>query len=225
MEVHRIDLKSPEGRATMERLLHGADVFVTAQRPAALARLGLDSSSLAARYPRLCHVAITGHAPPDEDVAGHDLTYLAAHGLLTPPALPPTLFADMAGSERVVSTALALVHARDRDGRGHSTAVPLAEAAAALAQPRDEGLTLPGALLGGGFAGYNLYAARDGWIAVAALEPHFARRLAEAMGLAELTAEGLAARFAKDTAVHWEEWARGHDLPVVAVRTSISTKE
>lgn len=224
-EVHRTDLKSPEGRATMERLLHGADIFVTAQRPAALARLGLDSASLAARHPRLCHVAITGHAPPDDEVAGHDLTYLAAHGLVAPPSLPPTLFADMAGAERVVSTALALVHARDRDGRGHAIAVPLAEAAAALAQPLDEGLTRPGALLGGGFAGYNLYAARDGWVAVAALEPHFERRLAEAMGLATLTYEALAAKFAQQGAAQWEAWARPLDLPVVAVRLPLSTKE
>jgi crotonobetainyl-CoA:carnitine CoA-transferase CaiB-like acyl-CoA transferase len=225
MEVHRVDLKSPEGRAAMERFLHAADLFITAQRPAALARLGLDSASLAARHPRLCHAAITGHAPPDDGVAGHDLTYLAAHGLVAPPSLPPTLFADMAGAERVVSTALALVHARDRDGRGHSIAVPLADAAAALAQPLAEGLTRPGGLLGGGFAGYNLYAARDGWIAVAALEPHFERKLAEAMGLAKLTAEGLNERFAKETAAHWEAWARPLDLPIVAVRTAVSTEK
>lgn len=225
MEVHCADLKSPEGRAAMERFLHAADLFITAQRPAALARLGLDSESLASRHPRLCHVAITGHAPPDEDVAGHDLTYLAAHGLVAPPAMPPTLFADMAGAERVVSTALALVHARDRDGRGYSIAMPLAEAAAALAQPRDEGLTRAGALLGGGFAGYNLYAARDGWIAVAALEPHFERKLAEAMGLEKLTAEALTGRFAKNTASHWESWARSLDLPIVAVRTSTSAEK
>jgi crotonobetainyl-CoA:carnitine CoA-transferase CaiB-like acyl-CoA transferase len=225
MEVHRVDLKTPEGRAAMERFLHAADLFITAQRPAALARLGLDSASLAARHPRLCHVAITGHAPPDEDIAGHDLTYLAAQGLLTPPALPPTLFADMAGAERVVSTALALVYARDRDGRGRAAAVPLAEAAAALAQPLEEGLTRPGSLLGGGFAGYNLYAAQDGWIAVAALEPHFARRLAEALGLEALTAEALAARFAKDTASRWQAWARSRDLPVVALRAPHSPEE
>jgi crotonobetainyl-CoA:carnitine CoA-transferase CaiB-like acyl-CoA transferase len=219
MEVHRIDLKSPEGRATMERSLHGADVFITAQRPAALARLGLDADHLAARHPRLCHVAVTGHAPPDEGVAGHDLTYLAVHGLVTPPALPPTLFADMAGAERIVSTALALVHARDREGRGHSTAVPLAEVAAALAQPRDQGLTRSGALLGGGFAGYNLYAARGGWIAVAALEPHFESKLAEALGIDKLTAEALGRCFEENTAAHWEAWARRLDLPIVAVRS------
>jgi len=112
------------------------------------------------------------------------------------------------------------VHARDRDGKGAAIAVPLAEAAAFLAQPLAEGLTSIGSLLGGGLAAYNLYEARDGWIAVAALEPHFARRLGEALGLETLTAEGLAARFATESAEHWERWARTLDLPLVAVRNS-----
>ena len=220
IDVRRIDLKTPEGRAQLDGHLAAADLFVTAQRPAALARLGLDCASLAARHPRLCALAITGHPPPHEDDAGHDLTYLARNGLVAPPRLPPTLFADMAGAERVVSTALALVHARDRDGKGAAIAVPLAEAAAFLAQPLAEGLTSIGSLLGGGLAAYNLYEARDGWIAVAALEPHFARRLGEALGLETLTAEGLAARFATESAEHWERWARTLDLPLVAVRNS-----
>jgi alpha-methylacyl-CoA racemase len=220
MEVHRVDLKAPAGRAQLSAWLEVADVFVTAQRAAALARLGADPATLARRHPKLCHVAITGHAPPDEDVAGHDLTYLAAHGLLAPPALPPTLFADMAGAERAVSTALALLYARGLTGRGGSASVPLAEAAAALAQPRDEGLTRSGALLGGGFAGYNLYAASDGWIAVAALEPHFARKLAQELGVDAFTVEALAARFKTNSALHWEQWARSLDLPIVALRDS-----
>ena len=124
----------------------------------------------------------------------------------------------MAGAERAVSTALALVHARDRDGRGASTTVALADAAAHLAQPRAEGLTRPGAPLGGGLAAYNLYPARTGWIAVAALEPHFARRLAESLGLDALSTEALAACFARESAAHWEDWASALDLPIVAVR-------
>jgi crotonobetainyl-CoA:carnitine CoA-transferase CaiB-like acyl-CoA transferase len=122
-------------------------------------------------------------------------------------------------AERVVSTALALVHARDRSGRGASCLVPLADAAAFLAQPLDEGLTRPGALLGGGLAGYNLYATREGWIAVAALEPHFALHLAEALGLPALSHEALGERFLEHGAAHWEAWARSLDLPLVAVRT------
>jgi crotonobetainyl-CoA:carnitine CoA-transferase CaiB-like acyl-CoA transferase len=220
MEAHRIDLKTDAGRAAMDRLLEEADLLVTAQRPTALARLGLDPASLERRHPRLCHVAITGHAPPGEELPGHDLTYLAAHGLVNPPALPPTLFADMAGAERAVSTALALVLARERTGHAQSATMALADAAAALAQPRVEGLTRAGALLGGGFAGYNLYAARDGWIAVAALEPHFERNLAHALGLVRLTTEALTAKFKAHTALQWEEWARPLDLPIVAVRAS-----
>ncbi len=218
IEVHRVDLKAEAGRTRMAAWLEDADVFLTAQRAAALARLGLDPAALAGRHPKLCHVAITGHAAPDEGVPGHDLTYLAAHGLLTPPTLPPTLFADMAGAERAVSTALAMVYARDLTGRGGSAEVPLADTAAFLAQPRAEGLTRSGALLGGGFAGYNLYAASDGWIAVAALEPHFARKLAQELGVDEFTVEALAARFKTNSALYWEQWARSLDLPVVALR-------
>jgi crotonobetainyl-CoA:carnitine CoA-transferase CaiB-like acyl-CoA transferase len=124
----------------------------------------------------------------------------------------------MAGAERVVSTALALLLARRRGGLGASQPVPLEDGARALAEPLHEGLTAPGAILGGGLAGYNLYAAREGWIAVAALEPHFARRLADALGLAGLDAGALRERFAADSAESWQRWARDQDLPIVAVR-------
>ena len=219
MELRRIDLKGAEGQVQMRELLADADLIVTAQRASALARMGLDPRSLAA-HSRLCHVAITGHAPPDEEVPGHDLTYMAVHGLVRPPHTPATLFADMAGAERAVSTALAMIVARSRTGKGASRSVALEDAARALAQPLHEGLTAPGAILGGGLAGYNLYAARDGWIAVAALEPHFARGLAEALGLPELGIEALRQRFAAESASHWERWARERDLPIVVVRSS-----
>jgi len=218
VDVRRLDLKAESGREAMHALLANADLLVTAQRPSALARLGLDAPSLAERHPRLCCVAITGHPPPEDETPGHDLTYLAVHGLLAPPAMPVTLFADMAGAERAVSTALALVIARYRRGRAASAAVPLEEGAIALAQPLHEGLTRPGTLLGGGFAGYNLYDTRAGWIAVAALEPHFAKGLAQALGFEDITIERLRERFATETAAHWESWARARDLPIVALR-------
>ena len=223
MTIGRLDLKSETGRHAMARLLDDADLLVTAQRASALARMGLDAPTLAAAHPKLCHVAITGHAPPGDEVPGHDLTYLASLGLVSPPALPRTLFADMAGAERAVSTALALVIARDRGAAAQSMPVALADAAAALAQPLREGLTREGALLGGGFAGYNLYAARSGWVAVAALEPRFEKRLAEKFALGRLTHDGLRALFATHDATYWEEWARKNDLPIVAVRDASSS--
>ena len=69
--------------------------------PSALARLGLEWGSLHARFPRLCYVAIVGYLPPHENVPGHDLTYQAAYGMLTPPHLPRVLVADMAGAHEL----------------------------------------------------------------------------------------------------------------------------
>lgn len=217
---HRLDLKTEDGRRALHALLDRADVLVTAQRPAALARIGLGPEAIAA-HPRLCHVAIVGHAPPHESLAGHDLTYMAANGLVRPPRMPPTLFADMAGGERAAAEALALVIARERTGRGGSSTVALADVARDLARPLREGLTSPNGLLGGGLAGYNLYAAAEGWIAVAALEPRFFQRLSEALSLAPATHERLVAKFAQRTADEWERWAREHDLPLVAVRSPL----
>ena len=219
VSVRRLDLKADEGRRAMDELLFNADLLVTAQRPSALARLGLGAQALAERFPRLCHVAITGHAPPRDETPGHDLTYLAAAGALTPPALPATLYADMAGAERAVTTALSLIIARDRRRPAQAAHAPLAEAADWLAQPLAYGLTTPGALLGGAHPGYNIYAAKRGWIAVAALEPHFAQTLADALGVQDFSVAKLAERFATEDDAHWETWARSRDLPIAALRT------
>ncbi|QJR14971.1 CoA transferase [Usitatibacter palustris] len=219
VSVHCLDLKDSGDRAKLDRLLLEADLFVTAQRPSALARLGLGAQVLAERFPRLCHVAITGHGPPDLDLAGHDLTYLASAGALVPPALPATLYADMAGAERAVTTALALVIARDRGRPAKAAHAPLAEAAEWLALPLAYGMTAPGSQLGGAHPGYNIYATKRGWIAVAALEPRFAKKLATELGLAEFTIDRLAERFATEDAEHWEAWARPRDLPIAVLRT------
>ena len=44
-------------------------------------------------------------------------------------------------------------------------------------------LTTPGQAVGGGHAGYKVYPCKDGRVAIAALEPHFAARLAHAAGM------------------------------------------
>ena len=218
--VVRFDLKESAGRAALGELLVGADLLLTALRPAALERLGLEWPRLHAEYPRLCHVAITGYAAPDEGRPGHDVTYQAHAGLLSPPDLPSTLVADLAGAEQAVSTSLALLLARERGGEAACARAVLTEAVAPFAEPRQYGFTAPGGVLGGGLAGYAVYPAGDGWIAVAALEPHFWSGLLAALGLPPAAdRRALAAAFLTGTAEHWEEWARVHGLPIVAVRS------
>ena len=78
------------------------------------------------------------------------------------------------------------------------------------------GLTAPGGHLGGGNAAYRLYAAREGAVAVAALEPHFRAKLYELLGVPD--GSDLTVAFATKSARDWEQWGLDHDLPIVAVR-------
>lgn len=215
VDVQKCDLKTSAGQDQIQQWLSPADLLLTSQRPLALARLGLGWDRIHSRFPKLCQVAIVGYPAPDQNVAGHDLTYLGANGLLTPPRLPPTLFGDVAGSEQAALAALAVLLARERTGTGQYVEVAISDAAKRLAAPRRAGLTSVGAVLGGGFPGYNLYRTQDGWIAVAALEPHFYENLCRQLGVAAPSFEALAARFALETNAHWLRLARDNDLPIL----------
>ncbi|MET0396587.1 MAG: CoA transferase [Longimicrobiaceae bacterium] len=217
-EVVRLDLKDAAGRGALDGLLAGADLLVTSSRLSALERLGLGWEGLHARFPRLCQVAVFGHPGAERDRAGHDLTYQAARGLAAPGGLPRTLLADLASAERAAGAALALLLARERGADAGYAEVTLEEVAADFAAPLRHGLTAPGGLLGGGLPAYGVYAAREGHVALAALEPHFAARLREALGVGELTREALAAALGARTAAEWEAWADARDLPLAALR-------
>lgn len=216
--VLHLDLKDPSGRAQLDRMLAETDLLLASFRPSALQRLGLDWKSLHARHPRLNFVGIIGYLPPLEERTGHDLTYQSDFGLLRPPELPPTLFVDLAGAERAVSMALALLNKAARTGEAGCAWVSLHECAQDLAAPLRVGLTSAGGLLGGGYPLYGFYRASDGWIAVAALEPHFAERLLSELGLKKADRAELERIFSQRGAAEWERWAAGKDLPIAAVR-------
>lgn len=230
-EVRRLDLKSAPDRAELDLLLARADLLLTSSRPASLERLGLSWEALHAAYPRLSQVAIVGHPAPEQNEPGHDLTYLAGWGLLSPPEMPRTLLADLAGAERAASTALGLLLGRERGlGAGYAE-VPLSEAAEAFAAPLAHGLTSPGGVLGGGVPGYGLYRASDGWLAVAALEKHFLKKLLSELELEAAdrnvrevrdVREALESAFAEHPAAEWERWAAERDLPIAALRDAPS---
>jgi alpha-methylacyl-CoA racemase len=216
--VLHLDLKDPSGRAQLDRMLAETDLLLASFRPSALQRLGLDWKSLHARHPRLNFVGIIGYLPPLEERTGHDLTYQSDFGLLRPPELPPTLFVDLAGAERAVSMALALLNRAARTGEAGCAWVSLYECARDLAEPLKAGLTAAGGLLGGGYPLYGFYQASDGWVAIAALEPHFAERLLSELGLKKADRAELERIFSQRGAAEWERWAAGKDLPIAAVR-------
>lgn len=213
--VVRLDLKDAEGRRMLDGMLKDTDLLITANRPAALERIGLGWRDLHENFPKLCQVAIVGYPAPRENEAGHDLTYQASLGLLNPPHMPRTLLADMAGAEMTVSKSLELLLARMRGHGGGYGEVALSQAAEAMAEPFRYGCTVPGATLGGGIPEYNIYQAADGWVAVAALEPHFKKRLEDALDIN--SAEQYKAVFADRSAEEWQRWAREADVPIVVI--------
>lgn len=215
-DLVRIDLKTSDGREQLEGLLVTADVLISATRPAAMERLGLDVATLQRKFPRLCQVIIVGYPAPRDNEAGHDLTYQASMGLLDPPHMPRSLLSDMGGSEQAVSAALGLLFSRERSGAGGHAIVALSEAAAIFAEPLRYGSTIPGASLGGGIPEYNIYRTSDGWVAVAALEPHFKKRLEDALKVASL--DEYRAAFILQSSAYWQEWGQQFDVPIETVR-------
>jgi len=204
VKVLTADLKTDAGQKLMHQELGRADVLLTSFRPSALDKLGLSWKALHTRYPSLCQVAIVGAPGRGAEEPGHDLTYMAGLGLVPGLDLPATLYADMGGSLAATQAVLqaALLQSERYAGSGEQhpkgvlIEVALSEAAAYLGLPREWGLTRPDGPVGGAHAGYRVYACKDGRVAVAALEPHFASALCAAAGV---TAADMHAMFAAET--------------------------
>ncbi len=81
-------------------------------------------------------------------------------------------------------------------GTGVYLEIALSVAAGYLALPRNWGLTVPSSAVGGAHAGYKVYPCKDGRVALAALEPHFAARLGAEVGLQQ---SHIMAMFAPET--------------------------
>lgn len=178
-----LDLKTDAGQAAIHKILPNTDVLLTSFRPSALHKLGLNWKSLHKQYPGLSLIEVVGAPGPLAEIPGHDLTYQAEVGLVNGMGLPPSLFADMGGALMASEAALKAVLTLKTTGQGSRHEVALSEAAAWLALPRRLRMTTPEGAVGGAHAGYRVYACKNGRVAVAALEPHFAASLCEAAGV------------------------------------------
>ena len=231
VKVLTADLKTGPGQKILHRELARTDVLLTSFRPSALEKLGLAWTRLHTLYPALSQVAIVGAPGERAEEPGHDLTYLADNGLVPGLELPATLYADMGGSlmacEAVLQAALVRNERYGGSGENHPQGVfievALAAAAGYLALPRQWGLTQPHGSVGGAHAGYRVYPCKDGRVAVAALEPHFAAALCAAAGvqasdhramLQPATRQAIGEFFAARTREQHSRLAAEHDIPL-----------
>ena len=223
VKVISADLRTPTGQKLIHRELARTDVLLTSFRPSGLEKLGLTWKALHKAYPALSQVAIVGSHGERAEEPGHDLTYMAEMGLVNGMENPPTLFADMGGSLMASEAVLKAVVQQSRSGKGVYLEVALASAAGYLGLPFSWGLTAPGKSLAGAHAGYRVYPCKDGRVAVAALEPHFAAALCKASGvaasdrnvmMAPATHEAIAKFFAGQSCASLTALGAAQDIPL-----------
>lgn len=120
-----LDIKAPEGRADLERLLATADVFVENFRSESLARMGLDPDSLRRRFPRLIVASCKGFLEgPYENRAAMDelVQMMTGMAYMTGPTGRPLRIGssanDIMGGLFAAYGVLGQIIARGRDGHG-----------------------------------------------------------------------------------------------------------
>jgi len=198
-----VDLKHPEGRAAVLRLIVGADVVVEGYRPGVMDRLGLGFADLVQVNPRLIYASISGYGAsgPYRDVPGHDFQYLSYVGAIPPPPkeavadyVPTTLpVADLGAAVYATLAVVLALHERALDPdqfEPRHLDVAMTDCALAMMEPRiAEALSVSTTAEALRRPGYGVFATRDGrLVTIGALEDQFWHRLATALALPRLDA-------------------------------------
>jgi crotonobetainyl-CoA:carnitine CoA-transferase CaiB-like acyl-CoA transferase len=123
-----LDLKSPQAREVLERLVKWADVLIVNTPHPARKRLKLEYEDVKQWNPRLIYADLSGYGDkgPDADLPGFDITsYWARSGLLSltrdagaPPTLPASGSGDHGTAVSLFSAIVMGLYRRERTGEG-----------------------------------------------------------------------------------------------------------
>jgi itaconate CoA-transferase len=130
-----LDVKHPEAKVILDRLLARADVLVQNLAPGAAARLGLSAQALRPAHRRLivCDISGYGADGPYRDKKAYDLLVQAEAGLLSVTGTPEQVIragisvADIAAGMYAYSGILAALIQRGRTGEGSAIDVSMLE--------------------------------------------------------------------------------------------------
>jgi crotonobetainyl-CoA:carnitine CoA-transferase CaiB-like acyl-CoA transferase len=132
-----IDLKSPEGKATLLDLVKDADVFLQNYRPGVAARLGVDYETLSKLNPGLVYVSMSGYGEtgPYLDRPGQDLILQGMSGAMLSagrdgeaPTAAGQYLVDAVAAYNAFEGALAALLHRERTGEGQLVQVNMLDA-------------------------------------------------------------------------------------------------
>ena len=197
-----IDLKQPDGVATLLDLVASADGLIEGFRPRVMERLGIGPEVCLERNPRLVFGRMTGWGQSGvlADAAGHDINYISLAGALAhfgrqgqPPVPPLNMVGDFGGGGMLLAFGVvcALLEAQ-RSGRGQVVDAAMVDGAAVLMSMfwsfRSIGLfdeSQRGTnLLDTGAHFYDVYECSDGrYVSIGSIEPQFYAELMRLTGL------------------------------------------
>jgi alpha-methylacyl-CoA racemase len=197
-----VDLKHPEGRETVLRLVEKADALIEGFRPGVTERLGLGPDECLARNPRLVYGRMTGWGQdgPYAPSAGHDINYIALSGTLEmigrkgeAPVPPLNLVGDFGGGGMLLAFGVVCgILEASRSGQGQVIDAAMVDGAATLAAMM-HGLRAMGIwgergtnLLDTGAWFYDVYETSDGrYVSLGPIEPQFLEEMVRITGLAD----------------------------------------
>jgi alpha-methylacyl-CoA racemase len=197
-----IDLKHPDGIATLLDLVASADGLIEGFRPKVMERLGIGPDVCLQRNPKLVFGRMTGwgQTGPMADAAGHDINYISLAGALAhfgrageAPVPPLNMVGDFGGGGMLLAFGVvcALLEAQ-RSGRGQVVDAAMVDGSAVLMsmfwafkgiglfdeQQRGTNLLDTGAHF------YDVYRCADGeYVSVGSIEPQFYAELMRLTGL------------------------------------------
>ncbi|MBN7796414.1 CaiB/BaiF CoA transferase family protein [Parahaliea mediterranea] len=200
-----VDMKSPEGQATLRQLAAESDVVIENFKVGDAARYGLDYASLAADNPGLIYCSITGFGQtgPLKDRPGYDFLVQAMGGLMSVTGAPDgepgagpqkvgvALTDIMTGLYATVGILAALAE-RQRSGLGQSVDLALLDVTAATLANQATNYLVGGvnpSRLGNAHPNivpYQSFVARDGHLVVAVGNDAQFRRFVQVLGRPEL---------------------------------------
>ena len=199
-----LDLKAPEARPILERLVRRADVLIQSLRPGAAEALGLGVAAARAANPRLVYCAVTafGTRGPLRDLPGYDPMMQAYAGLMSLTGYPGqgptragTSLVDMGTGMWAAIAILAALRERDRTGQGCEITTALFDTALAWIPYQLLGYLATGRVPGPQGSGtaiivpYQAFATADGALMIAAGTDALFARLCGALGRPDLAAD------------------------------------
>jgi len=199
-----LNMKHPEGKAILRRLLAGADVLLENFRPGTLERLGFGYAAVRAFNPRLVYCSISGFGEtgPEASRPGYDLIIQGESGIMDltgfpdgPPVKVGNSIADLAAGTMAAHGIVLALFARERTGEGQRVEIAMLEVMAALLtyqgqayfatgqSPRRRGNQHPS------IAPYEVFEAADGYLTVGVANNSLWGRFCQAIGQPELTTD------------------------------------